>query len=161
MGVSFRNMTLALAGTVATMTASPVWAAGGVAVSSEVFVERTIRAADGTQTRTLARPETVTAGDSLVFVVGFRNEGPRTARGLSLTNPLPAAVAYDGRGSGDQLVSVDGGRSWGTLDTLRVPASGGGSRAAIGRDVTHVKWSIDRSLAAGSAGKRIFRGTVR
>jgi hypothetical protein len=37
----------------------------------------------------------------------------------------------------------------------------GSFRTALPSDVTHIKWNLNQTLAAGSAGKLVFRGVVR
>lgn len=73
-----------------------------------------------------------------------------------ITNPLPSILAYQQSANGDQEVSVDGGRTWGQLDYLRV-----GSRNATPEDVTHVRWRIPAARAAYGRGEIAYAGIVR
>ena len=83
------------------------------------------------------------------------------ATDFSVTNPLPKAVAFNGTSDGTEIVSVDGGKSWGPLSDLKFTRENGEVRPALMSDVTHVKWTFNQSLSAGSEGKLVFRGTVR
>ena len=96
-----------------------------------------------------------------MFVVNYRNVGSAPATDFSVTNPLPKAVAFEGTSDGTEIVSVDGGKSWGPLSSLSYQSENGGIRPALMTDVTHVKWKFNRSLSAGSGGKLVFRGTVK
>ena len=136
-------------------------AATPLQLSSDVFVEKQIVRADGSRTVVLEKPNLVLPGDNLVFVVKYRNTGAATASNFVVTNPLPAAVAFNGTSDGLEVVSIDGGASWGFLGTLRVKQADGTSRSAQRRDVTHFKWNLNQPLTAGAEGKLIFRGIVK
>jgi uncharacterized repeat protein (TIGR01451 family) len=137
------------------------FAATPLQLSSDVFVERQVERADGSKSVVLEPPHIVTPGDNLVFVVKYRNAGTTTASNFVVTNPLPAAVAFNGTSDGLEVVSVDGGKSWGILGTLRVAKADGSTRPAQRTDVTHLKWNLNQPLTAGAEGKLIFRGIVK
>jgi uncharacterized repeat protein (TIGR01451 family) len=126
-----------------------------------VFVERQIERVDGTKTVVLEKPNMVTPGDSLVFVVKYKNVGTSTASNFVVTNPLPAAVMFNGTSDGLEVVSIDGGKNWGFLTNLRVTKADGTARPAQRNDVTHIKWNLNQPLTAGAEGKLIFRGIVK
>ncbi|MEP0318716.1 MAG: hypothetical protein ABJD49_08685 [Parasphingorhabdus sp.] len=136
-------------------------AANNVALSSDVFVERSVEKADGKTAVVLEQPTTVVPGDKLVFVVKYKNVGTTPATDFSVTNPLPKAVAFNGTSDGTEIVSVDGGRNWGPLSALKYTRENGEIRPALMSDVTHVKWKFNQSLSVGSEGKLVFRGTVK
>tara|TARA_R110000850_G_scaffold32411_20_gene89251 strand:- start:1162 stop:1626 length:465 start_codon:yes stop_codon:yes gene_type:complete len=136
-------------------------AANNVSLSSDVFVERKVAKPNGTTALVLEQPTTVTPGDRLVFVVNYKNVGRAPATDFSVTNPLPKAVAFEGTSDGTEIVSIDGGKSWGPLSSLSYQDENGKVRPALMTDVTHVKWKFNRSLSAGSGGKLVFRGTVK
>lgn len=135
--------------------------AAPVQLDSEVFVERMQKRADGSVATILEAPKLVVPGDQLVFVVHYKNAGTQPASNLSVTNPIPHAVAFSGTADGGEIVSVDGGKSWGALEKLKIGKPDGTFRPALPSDVTHVKWTLNQTLAAGSAGKLVFRGVVR
>ncbi|WP_373475659.1 hypothetical protein [Sphingorhabdus sp.] len=141
--------------------ASIAAAATPLQLSSDVFVERTISRNDGTKTVVLEKPKMVTPGDNLVFVVRYKNVSTATANNFVVTNPLPAAVTFDGTSDGLEVVSIDGGKSWGLLGNLRIAKENGATRAAQRSDVTHIKWNLNQPLTAGAEGKLIFRGVVK
>jgi uncharacterized repeat protein (TIGR01451 family) len=137
------------------------FAADNVTLSSQVLVERAKTGSDGKPTIVREEPQVVTPGDKLVFMLSYRNAGGQPATGFTLTNPVPPAVAFTGTGDEGASVSVDGGKSWGKLASLKVVQADGTSRPATGADVTHVRWSFAKPIAAGEAGQLSFRGTVR
>ncbi|MCC6480094.1 MAG: hypothetical protein IT552_12915 [Sphingomonadaceae bacterium] len=132
-----------------------------VELASDVFVEREQKRADGTVATVLEAPKLVVPGDQLVFVVRYRNVGAQPATNFTVTNPIPRAVAFSGTMDGTEIVSVDGGKNWGILSQLKVVKADGNLRQAVPADVTHLKWTMNQTLAAGSAGKLVFRGVVR
>lgn len=136
-------------------------AANSVSLSSEVFVERKVAKPNGTTAVVLEQPKTVIPGDNLVFVVNYKNVGTTPASDFSVTNPLPKAIAFNGTADGTEIVSVDGGKSWGPLSALTHSSENGEVRPALMADVTHIKWKFNRTLSVGSEGKLIFRGTVK
>ncbi len=137
------------------------FAATPLQISSDVFVERQIARVDGTKTVVLEKPNLVTPGDNLVFVVKYKNVGGATASNFVVTNPLPSAVTFNGTADGLEVVSIDGGKSWGILNSLRVTQTDGTARPAQRSDVTHIKWNLNQPLTAGAEGKLIFRGVVK
>ena len=138
-----------------------VHAANDVALTSSVFVEKSVPQADGKTRLILEEPRVVVPGDRLVFVLAYKNLGGRPATDFVVTNPLPGAVAYQGTGDVGAIVSIDGGRAWGTLAALKVRKADGSVRAAYPEDVTHVRWAMKAPLPVGAVGKLSFRGVVR
>ncbi len=136
-------------------------AANNVSLSSDVFVERTVEKPDGKTAVMLEEPKTVVPGDNLVFVVKYKNVGSTPATDFSVTNPLPKAVAFNGTSDGTEIVSVDGGKKWGSLAALTYTRENGEVRPALMSDVTHIKWKFNSALSVGSEGKLVFRGTVK
>ncbi len=151
----------ALAAVFAVALAAPAIAASPVELSSDIFVETQQKRADGSFATTLEAPKMILPGDQLVFVVRYRNTGVKPATNFTVTNPIPAAIAFSGTSDGAESVSVDGGKSWGKLSQLRVAGANGETRPALMSDVTHIKWQMNQVLAAGEAGKLIFRGVVK
>ena len=132
-----------------------------VSLASDVMVERTTVGPDGRTQVSLEEPSTVVPGDKLVFVLRYRNNGRQPAADFVVTNPLPAAVAFQGSNDGSAQLSVDGGRSWGAIGDLMVTDGDGTRRAARMEDVTHVRWTFAQPIPAGEAGRLMFRGVVR
>ncbi|HEU0098837.1 MAG TPA: hypothetical protein VFQ67_08680 [Allosphingosinicella sp.] len=135
-------------------------AADPVSLTSKVFVERVKPGADGKPVTVREEPGVVTPGDRLAFVLSYRNSGAQPATGFTLTNPIPPSVAFAGTDDSSASVSVDGGKSWGTLASLKVVNADGTSRPAVAADVTHIRWSLGRPIAAGGGGELSFRGVV-
>ncbi|HEY0149479.1 MAG TPA: hypothetical protein VGB70_10815 [Allosphingosinicella sp.] len=136
-------------------------AADDVALSSQVLVEKIVKDAKGEAKTVRQKPDVVTPGDSLVFLLSYKNQGAEPATGFTVTNPVPQAVAFASADGAGAEVSVDGGKTWGQLAALKIASADGTSRAAVAADVTHVRWSFAQPIAAGKSGDLSFRGTVK
>ena len=145
----------------ALLTPIAAQAANEVALTSSVFVEKSVPQADGKTRLVLQEPKVVVPGDRLVFVLAYKNMGGKPATDFVVTNPMPGAVAYQGTGDAGAIVSVDGGKSWGPMAALKVRKSDGSVRSAYPEDVTHVRWAMKTPIPVGAAGKLSFRGVVR
>ena len=132
-----------------------------VALTSEIFVERTVTDANGAARVSLEAPGVVTPGDRLVFVLSYRNNGAAPASDFVVSNPIPDSVVFDGTESPGAVYSVDGGRNWGPLSALTVRGADGNSRPATQADVTGVQWRFAQPIPAGSGGQLRFRGIVK
>ena len=121
-----------------------------VATDSAVYVERVAPDAS----RRLEPANRLSHGDRVVTVVRWYRMGGDG--GFVITNPMPALLAYQDSASDLQEVSVDGGRSWGRLEDMRI-----GMRNATPEDVTHVRWRIPASAAARGRGQIAYSGIVR
>ncbi|MBL0915622.1 MAG: DUF11 domain-containing protein [Sphingopyxis sp.] len=152
-----RKMLLIL---LAALAPAQAFAANQVALDNSVFVERVSTDANGKQRILLEEPKVVVPGDKLVFVLNYRNAGAQPADKFVITNPLPAAVRFADAGN-SPVVSVDGGKQWGALDTLTIAMTDGTRRAAQPADVTHIRWAFQKPIPVGGSGKLMFRGVVK
>ena len=132
-----------------------------VALTSNIFVERTTTGPDGAARTSLEAPGIVTPGDRLVFVLSYRNNAASPATDFVVTNPMPESVGFVAAESAGSVLSIDGGRSWGALGALSVRNADGSSRPATPADVTHVRWRIAQPIPAGGSGELRFRGVVK
>ena len=132
--------------------AAPMMAAAAplVALDSDVFVERIMP----NKGRTLLPASTLKRGDRVVYIVNWTRLGGQGS--FTVTNPLPRQIAFQKSADGREEVSIDGGRSWGRLETLRI-----GGRMATAEDVTHVRWKVPANEAARGAGQITYSAIVR
>ncbi len=115
--------------------------------SRAVYVERLSETSNGRSTRAIEPATSLRTGDKVVLLVEWN--AAADARELTVASAVPRTLAFQ-RSSKDSLeVSVDGGRNWGQLGTLRVQ-DGDGIRLVSPEDVTHVRWRVPaREMAAG------------
>lgn len=121
-----------------------------VALNSDVFVERHVPS----KGRLLQPASALKRGDRVVYIVSWTRMGG--AGGFTVTNPLPRQVYFQGSADGREEVSVDGGRTWGKLESLRVAG-----RLATPEDVTHVRWKVQAQEAARGTGQITYSAIVR
>ena len=148
--MTIRRIAATLACTLA--FAAPIMAAAPalVALDSAVYVERIVP----NKGRLLQPASALKRGDRVVYVVSWTRMGGQGS--FTVTNPLPKKVYYQGSADGREEVSLDGGRSWGRLDALRV-----GDRLATPEDVTHVRWRVPANEAGRGSGQIIYSAIVR
>ena len=132
------------------LSIAPAIAKPAVSLDSAVYVER----AQPGDVRVLEPASQLARGDRIVTVVTWHLKSGDG--GFSVTNPLPRGIYYQGSASGDEEVSVDGGRSWGRLGFLRL-----GNRLATPEDVSHVRWHVAATQAVAGRGNIAYSGIVR
>ena len=72
---------------------------------------------------------------------------------VQLTNVTQKEVEVD--------YSVDGGKTYGTLDKLGISTQGSDApRPATAADVTHLRWTLKNSMAPGASGFVRFRAVM-
>ena len=138
---------------------APLAYAAPVSVANSVYVEREVSNGTGASAHVLEPARALHRGDRLVYVVAWRAPQARGEH-LTITNPLPRTIAYERSAGGDEDVSIDGGRSWGKLDALRV-RDGAVWRYAMPQDVTHIRWNVPPQLALVGRGRLTWSGIVR
>jgi hypothetical protein len=135
-------------------------AANEVAVVNEIFVEKTVPAAPGKTRAVLVAAKSGPPGSKLVFSTTYRNQSKLPIRGIVLNSPALDNLLFDGLlGPGE--VSIDGGKTWGALTTLKVRTANGGVRPAQNVDVTHVRMVVPGVAGPGSSGKLSYRVIVK
>lgn len=131
-----------------------------VVLAGDVKAVKTITEADGKQRTELVDPQTIVPGDRLVFGTDYSNTGNEAVTNFTVTNPLPEAVRLAPDAEAGLSVSVDGGKTWGTLAALTLANADGTTRAATHADVTHVRWVLE-SIAPGARGRLTYPAIIR
>lgn len=135
-------------------------AANEIAVVNEIFVEKSVPAGPG-KTRTVLVPaKSGPPGSRLVFTTSYRNQSAVPIRGIILNGDALRNLVFDGLLTPGE-VSVDGGKSWGALATLKVRNAAGTLRPAQNADVTHVRLVVPGVAAPGATGKLSYRVIVK
>jgi hypothetical protein len=132
-----------------------------VSLESKTFVARKVTLPNGKVDNKLFPPDQVLPGEALVFMLEYKNGGAKPATGFEINNPIPSAVQYTGVEQPWAVVSVDGGKSFGAIATLKVKAADGKLRPATSADVTNVRWKFATPIPAGGAGRVSFYGIVK
>lgn len=152
------------------IVACAFWGPPGVAssefikLSTQVFQEREVVAANGLRQVQRIPARDMSSGSEVIYEVGYSNTGTEPAQ-VVITNPLPADLVYQSyaaRAVGAQMeVSVDRAVSFGALGQLRVAGADGRPRAAQATDITHVRWKTARPVKPGEAGYVSLRAILR
>lgn len=132
-----------------------------VALTSKVFVARPVTDAQGKRKNQLFAPDRVVPGEALVVILEYRNTAAKPATNFVINNPIPAAVLYTGVEQPWAVVSIDGGKTFGPLATLRAAGTDGKPRPALPSDVTHVRWKFAQPIPPAATGRVMFYGTVK
>lgn len=139
--------------------------AGPLALTTVAQTEEVIARADGTVETRLVDVTTVVPGDEVIYTITYQNTGDEAAEAVTITDPVPAQMRYlDGTAfapGADITFSVDGGRSWGTPQELRILAADGSERRATAADYTHIRWRLRHAIGPGKRGYARFRAALR
>ena len=132
-----------------------------VALKSTVFVARAVTDAQGNKKNQLIPPDRVLPGEALVIMLEYRNGGAKPAANFVINNPIPGAISYTGVEQPWAVVSVDGGKTYGPMATLKIARPDGTMRAALPSDVTHLRWKFAQPIPSGATGRVMFYGIVK
>lgn len=141
--------------------AQPVSAPQGVSLKSGAFVVKQVPDANGKMKNVLQPVTRVVPGDVLVFVLEYRNNDTKPAAKFVINNPLSSNVSFTGTEERWASVSVDGGKSFGPLATLKVAKADGTMRPAIPADVTAIRWILAQPIPPAGTGKVQYYGVVK
>jgi hypothetical protein len=134
-----------------------------VVVDSKIQAVKEVVDAKGVKKLTLVDPSTILPGTPIVIWLNYRNTAAKPVTNFVITNPINAATQFTGFGanSGWGLVSVDGGKTFGALTAFKVTRQDKTTRPAIALDVTHLRWTLPRPIAAGGTGTLSFYAVVK
>jgi uncharacterized repeat protein (TIGR01451 family) len=136
----------------------------GVEIKAIAEVEVVEKKPDGTEETRRVPAAKVVPGTTVIYTLSARNASDKPATDVVVTNPIPDHVEYvDGSGStnGERLsFSVDGGKTWGPKEQLKVKGADGAMRAALPADFTHIRWQFEKPLAPGESRAVSFRAKV-
>jgi uncharacterized repeat protein (TIGR01451 family) len=154
----------------AALAATLLYAAGAAAqgtlqLTNEVFQEVATTGADGKKSVKRVPAASVVPGTEVIYVISYKNAGTQPADNVVVTNPVPKELALKSESTtapGTSVeYSVDGGKTYGALASLRVTGSDGKPRAAAAADVTHVRWKLARAVKPGEQGSVSLRAVLK
>ena len=106
----------------------------------------------------------VIPGDEVIYSIYYTNSGKEPADKVNITNPIPEHMLYrSGSALGADTTitfSVDGGETYDAMGNLKVTDANGKERPAETRDLTHIRWTLEKSLPHGSEGFVSFRAQL-
>jgi uncharacterized repeat protein (TIGR01451 family) len=104
-------------------------------------------------------------GTEVIYTTTFKNIADKPVGNIALNNPVPANTTYKG-GSAfgantDITYSIDGGKTWGTPDKLKVKMADSKERPALPSEYTHIRWVYKGELGVGKSGDVGFRVVIQ
>lgn len=122
-------------------------------------------AATGEATERLVDARPAGGAEARLYTGRFRYEGAEAAAALRIVLPVPAGMHYlpgSATGPGVEITySVDGGRTFGPPEALRVMSADPGTllrtRRASAAEYTHIQWLLAGEFVPGLAGLVSFR----
>lgn len=104
-------------------------------------------------------------GTEVIYTTRFENAIKKPVGNIVIDNPIPNASVYvAGSAFGkdcDILFSVDGGKTFGHAEDLKVKDADGKERPALDQDYTNIRWIYKVQLAAGKSGEVGFRAAIK
>lgn len=140
-------------------------AESAIKVTSTAQVEVEAIAKDGKKTLTRAPVAKAVPGTEVIYTTTFENTSNKPAESISINNPVPNDSEYKGGSAFGKnceiLFSVDGGKTFGHAEELKIIGADGKARAALPREYTHIRWNHKAKLAPGKSGEVGFRAVIK
>ena len=146
--------------------AHAVESAGNPAVEIKITaeVEVKVKAADGSEEVKRVPAAKVPPGTAVIYTLHAKNTSTKPASDVVMTDPIPNEMAYiDGSASTDGArvtFSVDGGKTFGAQESLKIRGEDGAMRAALPAYLTNIRWQLEMPLAPGEARAASFRARL-
>jgi hypothetical protein len=137
---------------------------GTLAVKAIAEVETKV-SAHGRETTQLVPADRVVPGDEVIYSLEIRNTGAAPVPEPSVRFAIPHPMRYlagSAAGPGARVsFSIDGGRTFGSPESLQVAGKDGRMRPATAADYTHIRWQLKQPLNANSVAYARFRAVVK
>ena len=143
-----------------------VQAAGAaIKVTSIAQVETEAIGKDGKKVLKRGPVAKAVLGTEVIYTTTFENLIKKPVGDIVIDNPIPNASEYKaGSAFGqncDILFSVDGGKTFGHAEDLKVKDADGKERPALTKDYTNIRWIYKGQLAVGKSGEVGFRAAIK
>lgn len=154
------RIVFASAGFLLVMMSPGFAAAEGLQLKTEAFAEVEVVDKAGKITKQIKPLTNALPGQEVIYEITYTNTGTKPAEKVVVNNAIPASLVFQpGSAIGENAVfevSVDGGKQFGALETLKV-----NNLPATANDVTHVRWVIQSALKPGGEGKVSYRTLLK
>jgi uncharacterized repeat protein (TIGR01451 family) len=101
----------------------------------------------------------------IIYTTTFKNMIDKPASDIVIDNPIPNDSIYKaGSALGNNTsisYSINGGKTYGIPDALKIKGKDGKERQALPSEYTHIRWVYQGSLAAGKSSDISFRTIVK
>ncbi len=132
-----------------------------VSISSETSIVETTVDAKGQKVNKLVPAKRVVPGNVLVIKFSYANAGTAAATAFAVNAKVDPAVEVTEIREKWAVVSVDGGKAFGPLTTLKIKGADGKLRPATTKDITNIRWTLAQPLPAAGSGNVMYYGVVR
>ena len=145
----------------------PLTLHGKIQVHREDYVEKIKTKKNGKVVKVIENAVKVAPGQDVTFKIVYKNTGSQPAKDVVIKNPVPKHTVFKSgkTTSGDPLeVSVDNGKKYGALKDLKVREKINNRtkrRAALAKDVTHVRVRLTKALKPNESGELKIRTTLK
>lgn len=158
-------LTTALLALLGNFSQSALAADGALKVTSTAQTEVVVTGKDGKKTLKRAPVTKAIPGTEVIYTTTFENTLKKAAGNISIDNPVPNDSEYVGGSAFGKdceiLFSVDGGRTFGHAEELKIKDADGKERTALPGEYTHLRWNYKAQLAPGKSGEVGFRAVVK
>jgi hypothetical protein len=135
--------------------------ASAISIRSETSIVQTLVDAKGQKTNKLFPAKRVVPGNVLVIKFLYDNSGTAPAANFAVNAKVDSAVEVTDIREKWAVVSVDGGKTFGALATLKIKAADGKFRPATTKDITNIRWTLAQPVPAAGSGSVMYYGIVR
>lgn len=136
-----------------------------IKVTSIAQTEVEVIGKDGKKTLKRTPVAKAVPGTEVIYTTTFENTIDKPAGNISINNPVPEHTEYKaGSAFGKDceiLFSVDGGKTFGHAEDLKVTGEDGKKRTALPREYTHIRWNYRAQLAPGKSAEVGFRAVIK
>lgn len=140
-------------------------AAPGMQLKTEAFREVEVTDKSGKKEKKRQPLTRALPGQEVIYDISYRNAGSKPAEKVVVNNAVPKGLLYQpgsAQGTGTRIeFSVDGGKTYGSLEALRVTGADGKPRAAKADEVTHLRWTLMTALKPSAEGKVSYRAMLK
>ena len=138
---------------------------GAIKLTSIAQTEVEVVAKGGKKTLKRTPAEKVVPGTEVIYTTTFENIIDKPAGHIVIDNPIPNDSEYKaGSAFGKNceiLFSVDGGKTFGHAEELKIKGTDGKSRNALPKEYTNIRWTYKGQLAARKSGEVGFRAIIK
>jgi uncharacterized repeat protein (TIGR01451 family) len=137
----------------------------GISLKSVAQVEIEVTDKEGRKSVERIPVRKAVPGSEVIYTTTFQNLMEKPIGNIVINNPIPNDSTYKVDSAFckecEILFSVDGGKSFATMDHLKVKGSDGKDRLALSSDYTNIRWSYLGQLMAGNSGELGFRVVIK
>ena len=152
---------------VSTIVLGALCGSSAFALTGQQKVEReiVITNPDGSQKVVREQVEKMLPGDKVVYTLDYFNEKDETVSAIKLVMPVPTEVAFiEGSADTENVTtqfSADNGKTFAARDAVFIRRADGTKYLAAAEDITHIRWTVNESVAPQQGGSLSFSARLK